>query len=105
VRDFSHVEKKETVDREMAHKSLDKLDVDHLGLDNMDRRILKTIIKDYGGGPVGADTLAVSVSEETETIEDVYELYLIQIGFINRTPRGRMTTPAAKEHLKKMGLI
>ncbi len=105
VRDFSHVEKKETVDREMAHKSLDKLDVDHLGLDNMDRRILKTIIKDYGGGPVGADTLAVSVSEETETIEDVYEPYLIQIGFINRTPRGRTTTAAAKEHMRKMGLI
>ena len=105
VRDFSHVEGKEAVDREMAHTSLDKLDVDHLGLDNMDRRILKTILKDYGGGPVGADTLAVSVSEETETIEDVYEPYLIQIGFINRTPRGRVTTPAAKEHMKKMGLI
>ncbi len=105
VRDFAHVEKSETVTREIAHRSLDKLDVDHLGLDNMDRRILKTIIKDYSGGPVGVETLAVSVSEETETIEDVYEPYLIQIGFINRTPRGRMTTPAAKEHMQKMGLI
>ena len=105
VRDFAHVEKSETVDKKIAHRSLDKLDVDHLGLDNMDRRILKTIIKDYGGGPVGAETLAVSVSEETETIEDVYEPYLIQIGFINRTPRGRVTTPAAKEHMQKMGLI
>lgn len=105
VRDFAHVEKSETVNREIAHRSLDKLDVDHLGLDNMDRRILKTIIKDYSGGPVGVETLAVSVSEETETIEDVYEPYLIQIGFINRTPRGRVTTPAAKEHLLNMGLI
>jgi Holliday junction DNA helicase RuvB len=105
VRDFSHVERQETVDRDIARKSLDKLDVDDLGLDNMDRRILKTIIKDYGGGPVGAETLAVSVSEETETIEDVYEPFLIQIGFINRTPRGRVTTPAAREHMQKMGLI
>jgi Holliday junction DNA helicase RuvB len=99
------VEKSETVDKAIAHRSLDKLDVDHLGLDNMDRRILKTIIKDYSGGPVGVETLAVSVSEETETIEDVYEPYLIQIGFINRTPRGRTTTAAAKEHMQKMGLL
>ena len=105
VRDFAHVEKKTIIDTEIARKSLDKLDVDFLGLDAMDRRILKTIIKDYSGGPVGAETLAVSVSEETDTIEDVYEPYLIQIGFINRTPRGRMTTPAAAEHLKKMGVI
>ncbi|MGA9140074.1 MAG: Holliday junction DNA helicase RuvB C-terminal domain-containing protein [Methanocella sp.] len=105
VRDFAHVEHQETVERDIARKSLDKLDVDALGLDNMDRRILKTIIKDYSGGPVGAETLAVSVSEETETIEDVYEPYLIQIGFINRTPRGRVTTPAAKEHMQKMVLI
>jgi Holliday junction DNA helicase RuvB len=105
VRDFAHVEKSETVDKAIAHRSLDKLDVDHLGLDNMDRRILKTIIKDYSGGPVGVETLAVSVSEETETIEDVYEPYLIQIGFINRTPRGRTTTQAAKDHMQKMGLL
>nr|WP_269446509.1 Holliday junction branch migration DNA helicase RuvB [Methanocella arvoryzae] len=105
VRDFAHVEKKTVIDTGIARKSLDKLDVDFLGLDAMDRRILKTIIKDYGGGPVGAETLAVSVSEETDTIEDVYEPYLIQIGFINRTPRGRMATPAAVEHLKKMGVI
>ncbi|HMK47617.1 MAG TPA: Holliday junction branch migration DNA helicase RuvB [Methanocella sp.] len=105
VRDFAHVEKKNVIDEAIARKSLDRLDVDFLGLDNMDRRILKTIIKDYGGGPVGAETLAVSVSEETDTIEDVYEPYLIQIGFINRTPRGRTTTPAAVEHLKKMGVI
>ena len=105
VRDFAHVEKKSVIDQEIARKSLDKLDVDFLGLDAMDRKILKTIIKDYSGGPVGAETLAVSVSEETDTIEDVYEPYLIQIGFINRTPRGRMTTPAATEHLKKMSVI
>jgi len=105
VRDFAHVEKKSTIDQTIARKSLDRLDVDFLGLDAMDRRILKTIIKDYSGGPVGAETLAVSVSEETDTIEDVYEPYLIQIGFINRTPRGRVATPAAVEHLKKMGVL
>lgn len=105
VRDFAHVEKKTVIDQEIARKSLDRLDVDYLGLDAMDRRILKAIVKDYSGGPVGAETLAVSVSEETDTIEDVYEPYLIQIGFINRTPRGRMTTPAAVEHLKKMGML
>jgi len=105
VRDFASVGNKKTIDREVVNDSLNKLDVDFLGLDGMDRRILKKIIKDFDGGPVGAETLAVTVSEEVETIEDVYEPYLVQIGFINRTPRGRVATKAAVEHLKKMGEI
>ncbi len=105
VRDFAAVGNKKLIDRETVNDSLNKLDVDFLGLDGMDRRILKKIVKDFDGGPVGAETLAVTVSEEVETIEDVYEPYLIQIGFINRTPRGRVATKAAIEHLKKMGEI
>ncbi len=105
VRDFAAVGNNKLIDREVVNDSLNKLDVDFLGLDGMDRRILKKIVKDFDGGPVGAETLAVTVSEEVETIEDVYEPYLIQIGFINRTPRGRMATKAAVEHLKKMGEI
>jgi Holliday junction DNA helicase RuvB len=101
VRDFAFVDNKKRIDKEVANSSLNKLDVDYLGLDNMDRKILRAIIKDYNGGPVGVDTLAVTVSEEAETIEDVYEPYLIQIGFINRTARGRVATNAACEHLKK----
>lgn len=105
VRDFASVENKKTIDKAVADRSLDKLDVDHLGLDGMDRRILKTIVHDFSGGPVGVETLAVTVSEEVETIEDVYEPYLIQLGFINRTPRGRVATQNAVDHLKKMGII
>jgi Holliday junction DNA helicase RuvB len=102
VRDFASVGNKKLIDREIVNDSLNRLDVDYLGLDGMDRRILKKIVKDFDGGPVGAETLAVTVSEEVETIEDVYEPYLIQIGFINRTPRGRVSTKAAVEHLQKM---
>lgn len=105
VRDFASVDNKKVIDRETVNDSLNRMGVDHLGLDDMDRRILKKIVKDFDGGPVGAETLAVTVSEEVETIEDVYEPYLIQIGFINRTPRGRVSTKAAAEHLKKMGEI
>jgi len=105
VRDFASVDNKNVIDREIVNDSLNKLDVDFLGLDGMDRRILKKIIKDFDGGPVGAETLAVTVSEEVDTIEDVYEPYLIQIGFINRTPRGRVATKAAIEHMKKIGEI
>ena len=75
------------------------MEIDHLGLDNTDHRLLKTIIKKFGGGPVGLNTLAAAISEETETIEDVYEPYLIQIGFLARTPRGRVATPASYKHL------
>ena len=76
------------------------LEVDALGLDNTDRRLLLTIIEKFGGGPVGLDTLAASTSEEAETLEDVYEPFLLQLGFLNRTPRGRMATPLAYDHLK-----
>jgi Holliday junction DNA helicase RuvB len=103
VRDFATVGNKKVIDRETVNDSLERLDVDDLGLDGMDRRILRKIVVDFEGGPVGAETLAVTVSEEVETIEDVYEPYLIQIGFINRTPRGRVSTKAAAEHLKKVG--
>lgn len=103
IRDFASVGDHKTIDRKVVDESLNKLDVDCIGLDAMDRRILTKIIKDFDGGPVGAETLAVTVSEEVETIEDVYEPYLIQIGFINRTPRGRVATKAAYEHLKKLG--
>lgn len=102
VRDFASVDNKKVIDRDIVNDSLNRLDVDFLGLDGMDRRILKKIVKDFDGGPVGAETLAVTVSEEVETIEDVYEPYLIQMGFINRTPRGRVATRAAVEHLQRM---
>ena len=78
------------------------LDVDKLGLDNIDRKMLLSIINKFAGGPVGIDTLAYSIGEENETIEDVYEPFLLQLGFINRTPRGRVVTKAAYEHF---GLI
>ncbi|NMR95757.1 Holliday junction branch migration DNA helicase RuvB, partial [Vibrio parahaemolyticus] len=83
---------------ETAKKGLDLLEIDELGLDNLDRKILLTIIENFSGGPVGIDTLAAATGEEKTTIEDVYEPYLIQIGFINRTPRGRVATKKAYKH-------
>ncbi len=100
VRDFAQFLGKERIDREAAGYALDRLEIDALGLDNVDRRMLETIIKIYNGGPVGLDTLAATVGEESITIEDVYEPYLMQIGFLSRTPRGRMVTKLAYEHLK-----
>ncbi len=82
-----------------ARQALDRLEVDELGLDMVDRRMLLAMIKHYNGGPVGLDTLAAVIGEEAVTIEDVYEPYLMQIGFINRTPRGRVVLPAAYAHL------
>ncbi|MCE5284904.1 MAG: Holliday junction branch migration DNA helicase RuvB, partial [Pelosinus sp.] len=82
-----------------ADKALAMLEVDKRGLDRTDRTMLLAIIKKFGGGPVGLDTLAASISEETDTIEDVYEPFLLQLGFLNRTPRGRVATPAAYLHL------
>lgn len=79
--------------------SIRKLEIDDLGLDNIDRKILKTIILNYTGGPVGIETLSSTIGEEVETIEDVYEPYLMQMGFIARTPRGRIATPNAYKHL------
>jgi Holliday junction DNA helicase RuvB len=99
ARDFAQVEGKKTIDREAADYALGRLRVDERGLDEMDRRILTMIVRQFGGGPVGINSLAVAVSEETETIEDVYEPFLIQEGFLQRTSRGRVATPAALKHL------
>ena len=84
---------------EAADHALGKLEVDKLGLDAIDRRMLTAIIRSYGGGPVGLETLAATIGEEAVTLEDVYEPYLLQIGFLTRTPRGRCVTPLAYEHL------
>ena len=87
------------ISREVAIAALELLDIDHLGLDDIDRRVLHAIIVKFGGGPVGLDTIAAAVSEEPDTIMDVYEPYLLQLGFLDRTSRGRVATPAAYEHL------
>lgn len=98
VRDFAQVRANGVITREVVRKTLDLLEIDEMGFDQMDRMILLTIIDKFGGGPVGLDTIAASISEESDTIEDVYEPYLIQHGFLNRTPRGRVATPAAYSH-------
>jgi Holliday junction DNA helicase RuvB len=100
VRDFAVVKGDGTITADIARGGLELLQIDELGLDDIDRRILSVIADDFGGGPVGAKTIAISVGEEVRTIEEVYEPYLIQIGFLKRTPQGRETTPAAKQHLK-----
>ncbi|HEU4929602.1 MAG TPA: Holliday junction branch migration DNA helicase RuvB [Candidatus Krumholzibacteria bacterium] len=99
TRDFAQVQGKKSIDREAADFALKRLRVDQRGLDEMDRRILISIVQKFGGGPVGIQSLAVAVSEETETLEDVYEPFLIQQGFLQRTPRGRIATPLALAHL------
>ncbi|HEX2937377.1 MAG TPA: Holliday junction branch migration DNA helicase RuvB [Ruminiclostridium sp.] len=99
VRDFAQVCGDGVVTRQVAKQALDRLEIDPLGLDNIDRRILTTMIRNYNGGPVGLETIAASIGEESVTIEDVYEPYLMQIGFLSRTPRGRCVTPAAYKHL------
>jgi Holliday junction DNA helicase RuvB len=99
TRDFAQVQGKNTIDREAADFALGRLRVDARGLDEMDRRILTSIVQKFGGGPVGIQSLAVAVSEEQETLEDVYEPFLIQQGFLQRTPRGRVATPLALTHL------
>ena len=99
VRDFAMVSGKDTIDSEIAGYALNKLEIDELGLDNTDRRMMEAIIKFYDGGPVGLDTLAATIGEEAVTIEDVYEPYLMQLGFLSRTPRGRCVTKLAYEHL------
>ena len=99
VRDFAQVGGKEQIDSVIANYALQKLEIDQLGLDNTDRRMLETIIKFYDGGPVGLETLAATIGEEAVTIEDVYEPYLMQIGYLSRTPRGRCVTRLAYEHL------
>ena len=99
VRDYASVLGDGNVTKEIAKIALNRLEIDDLGLDEVDRKILRTMILNYGGGPVGVETIAVTVGEEVETIEDVYEPYLIQLGFLARTPRGRQVTPLAYEHL------
>ncbi len=99
VRDFAQVKGSGIIDIKITTLALEKLDVDKHGLDEMDRRLLETIIIKFNGGPVGIDTIAVSLGEDTGTIEDVYEPYLIQSGFIQRTPRGRVATKLAYQHL------
>lgn len=99
IRDFAEVCKDGLIDEEVANEGLKLLDVDAFGLDELDRRILKTMILDYDGRPVGIDTIAASIGEERITIEDVYEPYLLQINFIQRTPRGRVATRHAYDHL------
>ena len=100
VRDFAVVKGDGTITADIAKGGLELLQIDELGLDDIDRRIISVIADDFGGGPVGAKTIAISVGEEVRTIEEVYEPYLIQIGFVKRTPQGRETTPAALAHLK-----
>jgi len=100
VRDFALVRGDGSIDGETADLALTMLGIDHLGLDDLDRRILSVIAYDFGGGPVGVKTIAISVGEEVRTVEEVYEPYLIQIGFIKRTPQGRETTAAAEEHIR-----
>lgn len=99
VRDFAQVLGNGVITREIADEALRRQEIDHLGLDAIDRRMLTTIIRNYGGGPVGLETLAAAIGEESVTLEDVYEPYLMQIGFLSRTPRGRCATPLAYEHL------
>ncbi|HIT32137.1 MAG TPA: Holliday junction branch migration DNA helicase RuvB [Candidatus Enterenecus stercoripullorum] len=99
VRDFAQVTAGGVITRDVADRALQALEIDPLGLDNIDRRMLLSIIENYGGGPVGLETLAATINEETVTLEDVYEPYLMQLGFLTRTPRGRCVTPKAYQHL------
>jgi Holliday junction DNA helicase RuvB len=101
VRDYAQVRADGMITREVACQALQLLDVDALGLDKMDRQLLLTIIEKFGGGPVGLETLAASINEEKTTIEDVYEPFLLQRGYINRTPRGRTATALAYRHLHR----
>lgn len=100
VRDYAQVNAQGEISEEVAIEALALLDVDDLGLDDIDRRILRAIIEKFDGGPVGVETLAAATSEETDTIMDVYEPYLIQLGFLQRTPRGRVATRRAYEHMR-----
>ena len=99
VRDFADVKKGGVVDKEITQQALKLMDVDNKGLDFVDRRLLETLIKTFGGGPVGLETLATAIGEEVTTVEDVYEPYLIRLGFVARTPRGRVALTRAYEHM------
>ncbi|WP_301860073.1 Holliday junction branch migration DNA helicase RuvB [uncultured Megasphaera sp.] len=99
VRDFVQVAEEPVITAELAGQALDRLEVDDCGLDRTDRRVLQVIIEKFGGGPVGLDTIAAAISESVDAVEDVYEPFLMQLGFLNRTPRGRVVTAAAYAHL------
>ena len=101
VRDFAEVRAGGVITLDVARSALAMLDVDGLGLDDLDRKILDAIIEKFNGGPVGINTVAASISEEPDTVEDVYEPYLLQLGFLERTPRGRVATRRAYEHMGK----
>jgi len=103
VRDYAQVMADGTVSQLVAQEALGKLEIDTIGLDEVDHKLLYTIIDKFNGGPVGLDTIAASISEEADTIMDVYEPYLLQLGFLERTPRGRLATPLAYEHLGRPG--
>ena len=105
VRDFAQVEGDGAIDYDVAKTALDRLEVDSMGLDNIDRNILETMIHKFGGGPVGLDTLAAAIGEDSGTLEEVYEPYLIKNGFINRTPRGRIVTEHCYRHFGLENLI
>jgi Holliday junction DNA helicase RuvB len=99
MRDFAQVWGRGVIDMPIVRRGLDSLEIDSRGLDKVDREILRTLVEKYGGGPVGSETIAISIGEAVDTLEDVYEPYLIQIGFLKRTPRGRVATNGAWEHL------
>jgi len=101
VRDYAQVKADGNITREVAIEALTRLEIDPIGLDELDRKVLSTIIDKYNGGPVGLETIAASISEESDAIMDIYEPYLLQLGFLDRTPRGRVATPRAYEHLGK----
>ena len=99
ARDFAEIQSNGNINLKIANLTLSKLDVDHLGLDQMDRNILNTLITNFNGGPVGLESLGVAISEDAKTLEEVYEPYLIKEGFLQRTPRGRKALPKAYTHL------
>ena len=101
LRDFAQIKGKGRITERIAQESLDALEVDEIGLDNVDRHMILSIIEKFGGGPVGLETLAASIGEDPGTIEDVYEPFLLQLGFLNKTPRGRMATKLAYDHFGK----
>ena len=100
VRDYAEVRASGHIDLDVARRALDLLEVDRFGLDEIDQKIMLTVLEKYGGGPVGINTIAASIDEESDTIEEVYEPYLIQLGFLNRTPRGRIATDQAWDHFQ-----
>ncbi|MEE8547630.1 MAG: Holliday junction DNA helicase RuvB C-terminal domain-containing protein, partial [bacterium] len=99
TRDFAQVKGEETLTLDISRYTLERLEIDDRGFDKMDRKVLLTVIDKFAGGPVGIGTIAAAIGEERETIEDIYEPYLLQEGFMKRTPRGRMATEAAYKHL------